>query len=68
MVMVTSQIFFEEVWPYDSAELEHGEVSGVGRSYWLSYDELLVLAIIADIKLIVVEEIPDGFLSSRRHA
>ena len=60
--MVMSQIFFwEEVWPYYLAGLEHGEVSGAGRSYWLSYDELLVLAIIANIKLIVVEESPDGF-------
>ena len=50
--------FIDDVWPHYLHALEHGDG---GRSYWLSYDELLAVAIISNVKLIVVEERDDGF-------
>ena len=40
------QNFVEDVWPYYLCALEHGSA---GRSWWLSYDELLAVATITSV-------------------
>ena len=50
--------FREEIWRYYLAAIEYGHGHS---SHWLSYDELLAVAIIADTQLIIVQERDDGF-------
>ena len=45
--------FLHRIWPHFLQALEHG---GDGKQYWLSYDELLALATIADVKLVIVKQ------------
>ena len=52
------QDFITHVWPHYRSAYQHGDK---GRQYWLSYDELLALATIAEVNLVVVEEREDAF-------
>ena len=52
------QDFITHVWPHYRSAYQRG---GEGRQYWLSYDELLALATIAEVNLVVVEEREDAF-------
>ena len=45
--------FMDLVWPHYLHAYLHG---GLGRDYWLSYDELLALATIAKVNLVIVQE------------
>ena len=52
------QNFMTHVWPHYRSAYQHG---GNDQQYWLSYDELLALATIAEVNLVVVEEREDAF-------
>ena len=45
--------FMDLVWPHYLHAYLHG---GLGRDYWLSYDELLALATIAKVNVVIVQE------------
>ena len=45
--------FIDLVWPHYIHGYIHG---GLGRQYWLSYDELLALATVARVNLVIVSE------------